>query len=242
MPYRQRQTRRTLSAVLLLLAAALGAAACDDDDPASPGPGAAQLRFVNAAPGAGAVTVKWDNSDAFTAVGYGSSAAAYKTVDAGVRSVKVRAAAATTDLATGDVTAKRDEPYTVLLVKEGTAHSVVALADTNTAPAAGKARLRIAHAAPAANGSVDVYVTAPGADLAAATPSAAGVQLKKASKYLDVDAGDRQLRLTAAGAKTVLLDAGTLSLTSGQVRTVVALEADAGGTPLKAVVLQDRNP
>ena len=237
---RAHRAARLLPALLLL---GLGAAACDDDDPAAPAQ-KARVRFFHTAPGTGAVNFRVDGAALATNVELAAAPApgAYYTVDAGSRAFSVRAGTGTTDLATKTAALKADASHTVILSKEQAGVALVVLADTNTAPAAGKARLRLVHAAPSAAGAVDVYVTAPNADLAAATPSASNVAFEAASKYLELAAGTYQVRLTATGTKTVTLDAGNVTLAEGQVRTTAALDAAAGGAPLRAVVLQDRNP
>jgi hypothetical protein len=88
---------------------------------------------------------------------------------------------------------------------------------------------------------VDVYVTAPGADLATATPALTGVEFGDASDYLEVPAGDYQVRVTPAGTKTVAIDSGALTLSGGQVRTVIAVDAPGGGAPFDFLVLADLN-
>jgi len=227
-----------LSLAALALAALAGA--CDDDPN---GPDAeARLRFLHAAPTTAAVAVKWDGESILSSVAYGASNAAYQDVRAGQRRLAARVSGASSDVASKLLTLVRGRAYTAVLVKSGSSADIALLADTNTAPASGKAKLRVAHAAASVSGNVDVYVTAPGADLSSATAAASGVAPGKAAKYLERDAGTYQVRFTNAGTKTVVLDAGSIALASGQIRTVVALDADAGGTPLKAVTLQDRNP
>ena len=226
-----------LSFAALALAALTGAC---DDDPNGPD-GEAGLRFLHAAPATAAVGVKWDDESIVSSVAYGSSNA-YQDVRAGQRTLAARVVGASSDVASELLTLVGGRTYTAVLVKSGSSADIALLADTNTAPASGKAKLRVAHAAASVTGNVDVYVTAPGADLANATAAASGVAPGKAARYLERDAGTYQVRFTNAGAKTVVLDAGNVTLTAGQIRTVVALDADAGGAPLTAVTLQDRNP
>jgi hypothetical protein len=39
----------------------------------------------------------------------------------------------------------------------------------------------------------------------------------------------------------VVIDSGTVALTAGQIRTIVALDADNTGTSFTAIILADRN-
>jgi Domain of unknown function (DUF4397) len=64
----------------------------------------------------------------------------------------------------------------------------IVLTDDNTAPAAGNVRVRAIHGAPSAP-AVDIYVTAPGADLAAATPVLTNVEFRQVADYLEAPAG-----------------------------------------------------
>lgn len=232
-------TRLTRIARVGLLFPVIALAACDDD---SSGPeDRASLRFVHAAPGTGAVNARWGDAQVFAAVPYGGTAS-YEAIRSGERALAVRAAGAAADLVASELELDDDGVYTVLLLKPGAAASLSLLVDDNAAPAAGKAKLRVVHAAAAIAGNVDIYVTAPDADLATQTAVAAGVQPGKASAYLVRDPGTYRIRYTTAGTKTVRFDAGTITLAAGQVRTVLAIDAAAGGGAMQAITLQDRNP
>ena len=231
--------RLTRLARAALLFPAFALAGCDDD---SSGPeDRAALRFVHAAPGAGAVNAKWGDGQVFAAVPYAGTAA-YVNVRAGERALAVRAVGAAADLVASELDLADDAAYTVLLLKPGAIASLSLLTDDNSAPAAGKAKLRVVHAAAAIAGNVDIYVTAPDADLETQTAAATGIQPGKASAYIVRDPGTWRIRYTTAGTRTVLFDAGNITLAAGQVRTVIALDAAAGGGAMQAVTLQDRNP
>ena len=232
-------TRLTRIARAALLLPFIALAGCDDD---SSGPeDRATLRFVHAAPGTAAVNARWGDAQVFAAVPYGGTGA-YESIRAGERALAVRAVGAAADLVASELELDDDGVYTVLLHKPGAAAALSLLADDNAAPAAGKAKLRVVHAAAAIAGNVDIYVTAPNADLATQNAAAAGIQPGKASAYLVRDPGTYQIRYTTAGTKTVRFDAGNITLAAGQVRTVLAIDAAAGGGAMQVVTLQDRNP
>jgi hypothetical protein len=88
---------------------------------------------------------------------------------------------------------------------------------------------------------VDIYVTAPGADLQVATPTLTNVPFGAASDYLEIPAGDYQLRVTPAGSKTVVIDSGMQNLAAGQLRTVIAVDGTGGGAPFGLLLLADLN-
>jgi hypothetical protein len=223
----------------LLVLTLLGLAAACDDDPSSPAP-AARLRFVHAAQGTQAVDFRVDGTALRSNVAYAANTVEYSGVAPGNRALSVRLSGGTTDAATLTRNLSVDSSYTATLVKRDNGTALVVYPDTVSAPANGKARLRVLNTAPAA-GSVDVYVTAPDADLEAATPSATGVDVEEASKYVETNAGTYRVRLTTAGTKTVKLDVQSVALEAGKVRTIIVLDATAGGAPLQSITATDRN-
>lgn len=117
--------------------------------------------------------------------------------------------------------------------------------DTNPAAPATQVRVRVVHLSPTA-GNVDIFVTAVGADLAAATPTLSNVAYRAVSGYLTVAPGTYQVRVVPAGtapaqrAANVAINVAALALTGGTGRTIVAADNARGGTPLQAFVLSDR--
>ncbi|MFO0096432.1 MAG: DUF4397 domain-containing protein [Gemmatimonadaceae bacterium] len=129
----------------------------------------------------------------------------------------------------------------------GTAASAVTsflTTDDNTLSAT-QARVRVVHLSPTA-GAVDIFVTTPGADLAAATPTLANVAVRTASSYLAVNAGTYQVRVVPAGtapasrAGAVAINVASLALAANSVRSIVGAENNGGGAALRAVVVTDR--
>jgi hypothetical protein len=228
-------TRKILAVALAALVATTAACSDDNNSPSKN----AQVRVVHGSPDAPAVDVLVDGAKVLDSVAY-QDASAYLTVPSGNRNVKVNVYATATSVINADVALAKDAAYTVIAVNTVAAIEPLVLTDDLAAPAAGNVKVRLVHGAPSV-GAVDIYVTAPGADLAAATPTLTDVPFKGASGYLEVPAGDYQVRITPAGTKTVAIDTGALTLAAGLIRTGIAVEAPGGGAPLSALLLADKN-
>lgn len=223
----------------LLFAASVLTAACGDDESTGPAGTEARVRVVHASPDAPDVDVLVDQAEVLSGVPY-LAASGYLDVAAGGRNLKVNVAGTTTTVIDADVDLADGSDYTVIAGGLAAAIAPLVLEDDNTAPAAGNARVRAIHGAPSAP-AVDVYVTGPGADLASETPVLTAVEFGGIADYLEVPAGDYQVRVTPAGTKTVVIDSGTLTLASGQVRTAIAVDAKGGGAPFSLLLLPDLN-
>ena len=223
------------SAVLI---GALAMAACDDDDPVSP-QAQAQVRVVHASPDAPNVDVQVDNATVLSNVPFKGSSP-FLNVNAGGRNLKVRAAGTTTTVIDATPTLTAGKAYTVLATGRVASIAPLVLEDNLMNPAMGNIKLRLVHAAPGA-GNVDIYVTSPTADIATASPTVPNVPFRAASAYLEVPAGTYRVRITPVGTKTVAIDVNNVALTSGQIRTAVAVDAVGGGAPLSAILLTDKN-
>jgi hypothetical protein len=228
-----------LKLLTLLLAASALTAACSDDDNNTGPEGQARVRVVHASPDAPAVDVLVDDAAALSNVGY-LTASDYVELANGAHNVKVNAAGTSTTVIDADVDLADGTDHTVIASGLLEAIQPIVLEDDNSTPAAGTARVRAIHGAPSAP-AVDVYVTAPGADLEAASPALSNVAFGDVADYLEVPAGDYQVRVTPAGTKTVVIDSGALTLTSGQVRTAIAVDAPGGGAPFDLLILDDLN-
>jgi Domain of unknown function (DUF4397) len=223
---------------LVLAASALTAACSDDDDNTGP-ESQARVRVVHASPDAPNVDVLLDDAKVLSDVPYLTSSAYLETSE-GDHNLKVNAAGTATTAIDADVTLADGTDYTVIASDLVAEITPIVLEDNNTAPAAGNARVRAIHGAPSAP-AVDIYVTAPGADLEAATPVLTGVAFGDVADYLEVPAGEYQVRVTVTGTKIVAIDSGALTLESGQVRTAIAVDAPGGGAPFDLLVLADSN-
>jgi hypothetical protein len=222
----------------LLLAAGALTAACSDDDNTGP-EGEARVRVVHASPDAPDVDVLLDDAEVLGDVPY-LTASDYLDTPAGDQNLVVNAAGTATTLIDTDVSLVDGTDYTVIASGLVEAIEPIVLQDDNSAPAAGTARVRAIHGAPGAP-AVDIYVTAPGADLETTIPLLATVEFGDVADYIEAPAGDYQVRVTPAGTKTVVIDSGTLALSIGQVRTAIAVDAAGGGARFDLLVLEDLN-
>lgn len=224
--------------VMVAGVAVLGLAACSDDDDTTAPQQVAQVRVVHASPDAPNVDVLVDEGVALTNVAYGA-ASGFLEVPAGTRRLRVRATGGTAAVIDANVPFASAASYTVLATGLLADIQPVVATDNLTDPASGQVKLRVIHAAAGVAG-VDVYATAPDADINTATPVLTNVAFRAVSDYLTVPAGTYQLRVTPTGTKTVAIDA-TVTLAAGQIRTIVARTAVGGGAPLSAIVLSDKN-
>lgn len=222
----------TFAPLLLLFGLVLFTSGCGDD-------GQSRLRVVHASPDAPNVDVYVDGSAALTNIAY-KSASDYIPLAAKTHNIEVRPTGTQTAVITAAPALVDKTDYTALAVGQVASIELLLLTDDNRAPGSGQIKLRVVHGSPSA-GNVDVYITAPGADISAAQPNLTDVPFKAASAYLEVPAGTYQVRVTPTGTKTVAIDSGSLTLQSGQVRTAVALDATGGGAPFTAIVLNDLN-
>ncbi len=119
-------------------------------------------------------------------------------------------------------------------VADGTLE-LMRLGSRPAADVAGITQVQIVHAAPAAP-TVDIYVTAPGADIAAEQPLATA-SYKDATSLVAVPSGDYQIRITPAGSTTVVFDSGTVELASMENLLVAATpNTGPGDSPVQLVV------
>jgi hypothetical protein len=176
------------------------------------------------------------------------STANYSAILAGSRTMLLKRTADTTALiatVTFTVTSGQDQTVYAIGGAAGSAITPLFVQDDNPAIASSATRLRVVNLSPTA-GAVDVFVTAPNADLSVATPTFAGVGYRGASTYATPAIGTYQVRAvpagTAAAARSgaVIVSISSLGLAGGAGRTIVIGDRNLGGTPLTAFVLTDQ--
>jgi hypothetical protein len=197
------------------------------------------IRVYNAAPDAAPVNILFRGGEIAHALAYGFGRL-YVYLAAGTAPIDV-------ENSVGDilldypVTLAGGGAYTFAITGSVTALQPVFLTDDTTAAPKGSFKVRLVHLAPLGP-AMDLYVTAPGADLTTATPVATGIAYANASAYVTAGAGSVQLRLTQTGTTTVLRDVGTFTLGSGQGVTLFLIGnagAGGGGAPYTSQLVAD---
>ncbi len=237
---------------ITFLAALIGLAGCDSSstpepipDTPSPPPPAAQIQVVHAVADAPGVNVNVggptpDGSDLLDLEFSGVVNSSFRpgAFDVSVDAVLPDGTAVEVIPATNIDFVIDTRTIIVATGAVGAIEPIVLTQDVPDAATTGTTRLRVLHAAPGV-GMVDVYATAPDADLAASAPVAT-IAFQQASEVLDVPPGDYQLRVTPMGdPATVVFDAGTTTLVGGQDILAVAVENTTASTSPITLIVAD---
>lgn len=228
-------------AAVLIAALALG---CGFDSSGGPfiisnpgGPGVTRLRFLHASPDSPNLELLTDGLSDLGEIGFKSVTPYIQPGDETVH-LTLNSPLSASPLIDTIVTLPDTSLVTIIAEGPNSAIALRFLTDARASVTTAIIKLRVLHEAPT-GGSLDVYVTAPLADLTTATPTVAAVTFGTGTSYQVLPSGTYQVRLTTAGTKTVVIDSGPLTLGTADVRTLVVLDADGGGLPLQSVVLAD---
>lgn len=175
--------------------------------------GTARVRVMHAAPDATAVDVFVDDQKVLSNVSF-SAISDYLNVSSGQRQIALVPTGQPVSAAiiSGSQTFEAGKAYTAIAVAEPSA-AITVFNDDVSAPAPGKARVRLIHMSPDAPG-VDVEVIN-GPTLFQS------VAYQKSSSYQEVDAGTYNLRAVAAGATTVIVQLPNTSVKAGTIYDVI---------------------
>ena len=204
------------------------------------------LRIYHASPDAPQVNVWLDGTPALSGVDYQQSSGQI-SVAAGNHTVQV-------DAILADGSSLTVIPETSLALMADMEYNVVAagkaaLLGTDDGNAFGPkiisrdaltpqgARVQAMHGAPDAP-TVDVYITAPDADLTGVSPFADDLAYLSVSEAVEVPAGSYQIRITSAtDSNTVYFDSGTVAVPDGGDWFAIATNnTDAGSSPVNLLV------
>jgi hypothetical protein len=222
------RSNATSVSMIVLLSAVLFGSSCGSSH-------STQLRLANMTPDESSLDLLVDGSKA-TSANFGA-ASGYVSVQSGVPHVQVEPSGASTILIDQSPTIASGTDTTVFSLGFSTNVFPIIATDDNSAPASGKAKLRIVSGS-SFLGTADVYVIAAGTDINTVSPTISSLAFGSVSSYQSVGAGSYQVQFTLPGQKFAYIDTGVLSLSSGQIRTVVGLNTSTGYT---AAILPDLN-
>ena len=196
------------------------------------GSGTAHVRLLNAIPIQSSIDMLIDSNDVASSIPYGA-ASGYVSVSSGSRHLQIEATGSTTPYVDQNISLSSGKYDTVM----DTGTGAVVLTDNNTAPSSGNVSIRVINAS-SNIGAADVYIVTSGSGIGT-SPTFSSLAVNAASGYSTLAAGSYQVYFTTPGTTNVVLSTGALSLSGGQIRTVVALDGQSGGVTTS--VLADLN-
>ena len=227
----RRSVRRRLEVGIVALGLAALTASCGG------GGSNARLRLMNASPDEGNVDALIDSKTIATGIGFGT-ASNYASVGSGSRHLQIELSGTSTPVVDETLTLSSGLDTTLLLANFATNLNAIQLQDDNSPPTSGDAKLRVVNAA-SSLAPADVYVVSDGTDINSVAPFITNMEFESASTYATLTPGTYRIWFTAPGQKFVFIDSGPLSISAGQVRTVVGMNNSLGA--FSSVVLSDLN-
>lgn len=199
--------------------------------------GNAELRVVQASPDTGEVNVLLNNKTISSDIGYAGNTG-YISVSAGSPNLQVIPINSSNPIVNETPELASSSQTTVIVANYAANVEGLVLSDNNTDPPAGDVQLRVVNAAPGIS-AADVYFVPSGSSLSTIAPIITSLGFESASSYETLTAGTYQIFLTVPGTKNAYFSTGQLTLTSGQIRTIVALNSTTGG--YTSITLADLN-
>jgi len=195
----------------------------------------ALVRIVNALPGTEAVDMTADTVTVATDVAY-ASVTAYKPVPASADKFAIKLAGQPHGavLAENSESIRSGNHYTLIAFpgKDNDQAALQVVTDDLVTPDAGKARMRVIHAAPDVD-SVNVY--AKGTDNAIFD----GVDFRETTKYVNVYPSITRLELRSNDGKDVIARPA-VSIEPGKSYTIIVTGRAHGAPALQALTIEDR--
>jgi hypothetical protein len=193
---------------------------------------------VNAAFSAPQIDVILDNNTIQSGLAFENNSG-YLPESSGSRTLQLNQSGTSTVLSSQSVNLNDGTDTTVIASTPISGFTVTqtVLTDDNSAPSSGNIKIRIANSSQAFT-SLDVYIVAPGTNIAAVAPTIGGVTSMTASAYQNLQAAAYEIFVTPHGQKAILVDSGAITFSAGQIRTFVDFDLSNG---ISFVLLSDAN-
>jgi hypothetical protein len=196
-----------------------------------------RLRVMHASPDESSLDVLIDTKMQGNPISYGTNTG-YLSISSGSRHIQLEPIGTTNPVIDQTINFAANTDSTMLALNFAANISTLLLTDDNSAPTTNDFKLRLVNAAPIM-GPVDIYVVAPGTDLTNVAPNVTSLAFSNASSYLSLPNGTYEIFFTLPGTVASLIDTGSITYATGQVRTIVALDNQGAG--FTSVTLKDVN-
>lgn len=234
-PFASRMLRRSFFAVCLVVLAIAG---CKINSINYFPPHPAQVRVLNLLP-LSTVDVDVVGQAGFTNVAFQTITGYQTYVNQGTQFV-VTLSGTTSVLGSFTIPLAGDQPYTLVVYGTNTAPRITLVAEVAQAPTNGNVQLAFFNAA-ANNPNLDLYVTAPGVDIANIGPNFSYVSYSGNSFNIAFPPGTYQIRATVSGTKVVVYDSGGAVYQSNLALTFIAYAVGSGAL-INAAVIESKGP
>jgi Domain of unknown function (DUF4397) len=182
---------------------------------------------MNAVPDESSLDVLVDSKSVSSNLAYGTSTG-YLSESSGSHQIGVEPSGSSTTLLQQSISLGSGSDTTVLSYNFSSSIANLVLTDNNSAPASGDFKIRIVNASPNL-GPADVYIVTPGTALTTVSPTLSNLSFGSTTSYQSLTAANYEIELTSVGQKFAVVDTGSLTFSSGQVRTFVGLNNQSGG-------------
>jgi len=230
------KVRSLAAAAVVSLAAAMGLSACQNVAGFSQ---PSLVRVIDASFIAPAVNIFVENTLFAGNVGEGFISG-YGTVSPSQNApVKVAEAQGGAALVTANVTLAAGAQHSVFLTDNGaspTQYIVTVLEDAQTAAATGHSSFRFLNQAPR-TGALDVYMVPAGTTLANTIPLCTDLAVGSTCGYVSFASVSVTMVIVPTGQTTPKFTSAALTLTGGEVRTVVIIDSQLTSNPPVSVVI-----
>ena len=226
--------RSFLAACLVALAVAGCKINTINSFPAHP----ASVRVLNLIPGV-SLDVQVDGAPAFSEVAF-QTATGYQSYDNKSTQFSVTFSGTTTQVGTFSFPLAGEQPYTLVAYGTTSSAQLTLVSEVTNTPVNGNIQVSVFNAAQNAP-NVDIYIVAPGVDIANVDPNFFSVGYSGTSFNLAFSPGTYQILVTTAGTKTVIYDSGATAYQPNVAFSFITY-AVGSGVLVNAAVLQSKGP
>ncbi len=186
-----------------------------------------RFRVMNGVVDESDLSIVEDGNSVASNLAYATSTG-YLSAHAGSHQIQIEPSGTSNVFLTQTVNFSSGTDTTILAFNFSSSPQSLVLLDDNSAPPSGDAKLRLINVAPSL-GPTDVYVVAPGTDINTVSPTITDLAFGASSSYQNLTAGSYEIIYAFAGQKSIAIDSGSLSFSSGQIRSFVGLNGQSGG-------------